>query len=170
MSKRTIVVAYSLNKVIGNDNKLLWKQSADLKRFKEITQGNTVIMGRKTFESIGKPLPNRRNIVISTNFQHDGVETMSLDEAKNLQEDLFIIGGGQIYRELLNDSHEILATLIHDKFEGDTSFPEIDDKWMLVEGKYHRSDDKNQFGYSFLRYVNRFRRGYSNNPRIGSKY
>ena len=77
MSKRKIIVAYSLNKVIGNDNKLLWKQSADLKRFKEITSNGTVIMGRKTFESIGKPLPNRRNIVISNDFKHDGVEVIS---------------------------------------------------------------------------------------------
>lgn len=157
MGKRKIIVAYSLNRVIGNDNKLLWKQSADLKRFKEITSNGIVVMGRKTFDSIGKPLPNRRNIVISNDFKHDGVEVMTLEESKNIDSDVFIIGGGQIYRELLEDCDEILATLIHTKIEGDTTFPEIDGRWMLVEATYHKADDKNQFGYSFLRYINRLK-------------
>jgi dihydrofolate reductase len=160
MHKKTIVVAYSLNRIIGNDNKLLWKQSNDLKNFKQITQGKTIVMGRKTFESIGcKPLPKRRNIVLSQDFAHtiigDGIEIMNLDEVRNIDEDIFIIGGGQIYREFLNESHEILATLIHSKFEGDTTFPELDGRWMLVEADYHKADEKNEFGYSFLKYVNR---------------
>jgi len=154
MPKRTIVVAYSLNKIIGNNNKLLWNQSSDLKRFREITQNSTVVMGRKTFDSIGKKLPKRRNIIIS-NTQYKGIETMNINQVRNLNEDIFIIGGGQIYKELLNDSHEILATLIHSKFEGDTIFPEIDGRWMLVEASYHKADEKNQFGYSFLKYTNR---------------
>lgn len=157
MSKRKIIVAYSMNKTIGNDNKLLWSQSADLKRFKEITSGGTVIMGRKTFESIGKPLPNRRNVIISKNFKHDGVEVMTLEESKKIESDVFIIGGGQIYREFLEDCDEILATLIHTKIDGDTTFPEIDGRWMLVEATYHKSDEKNQFGYSFLKYINRLK-------------
>ncbi len=157
MGKRTIVVAYSLNKTIGNDNKLLWRQSNDLKRFKEITTGGTVVMGRKTFESIGKALPKRRNIVISSNFSHEGVEVMSLEEVKNLECDIFILGGGQIYREFIEDSHEILATLIHTRIDGDTTFPEIDARWMLVEGNYYKSDEKNEYSYSFLKYVNRLK-------------
>ena len=159
MSKKTLVVAYSMNKVIGNDNKLLWKQSSDLKRFKEITQNGIVAMGRKTFESIGcKPLPKRRNIIISNSFKHPEVETMTLEEIKNLDEDIFVIGGGQIYKELIDESDEILATLIHKKLDGDTVFPEMDARWMLVEASYHKSDDKNQYGYSFLKYVNRFKK------------
>lgn len=151
MSKRTIVVAYSMNRVIGNDNKLLWSQSSDLKRFKEITDGGIVVMGRKTFESIGKPLKNRRNIVIS-NSEVKGVETMTMDQVKNLNENIFIIGGGQIYREFIEESDEILSTLIHSNFIGDTTFPEISNKWMLVDATYHKQDNKNEFGYSFLKY------------------
>ena len=158
MSKRTTVVAYSLNRIIGNDNKLLWKQSSDLKRFKEITQNGIVVMGRKTFESIGKPLPKRRNIVISNNFSQNGIEVMTLDEVRRIEDDIFIIGGGQIYKEMLNDSDEILATLIHSNLEGDTRFPELDGRWMLVEASYHKADDKNQYGYSFLKYINRFKK------------
>lgn len=157
MTKKTIVVAYSLNRTIGNDNKLLWKQSADLKRFKEITSGGTVVMGRKTFQSLGKPLPNRRNIIISRNFESDGVEVLSIEDVKKLDSDLFIIGGGEIYREFLEDCDEILATLIHTRIDGDTSFPELDGRWMLVEATYHKSDEKNEFGYSFLRYINRLK-------------
>lgn len=158
MSKKIIVVAYSLNRTIGSDNKLLWKQSDDLKNFKKITQGGTIVMGRKTFESIGsKPLPNRRNIIISRNFHpQEGTEVMTIDDARKIGEDIFIIGGGEIYRQLLDESHEILATLIHTKIDGDTSFPDLDGRWMLREASYHKADDKNQFGYSFLKYTNRF--------------
>lgn len=152
MGKKTIVVAYSLNRTIGNDNKLLWKQSADLKRFKEITSGGIVIMGRKTYESIGRQLPNRRNIVISRS-KIDGVETMTLDQVRGINDDVFIIGGGEIYKQLISESDEILATLIHKNLDGDTSFPEIDDTWILKSAEYHNSDDSNEFGYSFLRYT-----------------
>jgi dihydrofolate reductase len=157
MGKKTIVVAYSLNRTIGKDNKLLWKQSADLKRFKEITTGGTVVMGRKTFESIGNPLPNRRNIIISRKLESGDVEVMSIDQVKLLEDNIFIIGGGEIYREFLDDCDEILATLIHTRIEGDTTFPEIDGRWMLVEATYHKVDEKNEFGYSFLKYINRLK-------------
>ncbi len=163
MGKRTIVVAYSMNGVIGNDNSLLWKQSSDLKRFKEITQGGIVVMGRKTFDSIGKPLPSRRNIIISNNKDlivppasgEYEVECMNLDQVKNIDGDIFIIGGGQIYKEFINESDEILSTLVHEEFIGDTTFPEIGSHWMLVDASYHKADDKNEFGYSFLKYINR---------------
>jgi dihydrofolate reductase len=155
MGKLTIVVAYSLNRAIGKDNKLLWKQSKDLKRFKQITKNSTVVMGRKTYESIGKPLPNRRNIVLSKTLIDDRVEIMSIEEVRNIKEDIFIIGGGEIYKEFLDITHEILATLIHTNIDGDTYFPEISNRWMLRSGEFNSKDDKNEYGYSFLNYVNR---------------
>ncbi len=155
MSKITIVVAYSMNRVIGNNNKLLWKQSSDLKRFKEITDGGTVVMGRKTFESIGFPLKNRRNIIISNNFSSNGIEVMTIDQVKDIKSDIFIIGGGQIYKEFLDTSDIILSTLIHTNLKGDAYFPKIKNNWMLTEASYNKSDDRNEFGYSFLKYINR---------------
>ena len=109
-----IIVAYDKNLAIGKDNTLVWRQSADLKRFKELTSGHTVVMGRKTFESIGRPLPNRRNIVITRqDIKIDGVEIInSIDDIKNIKEDIFIIGGGEIYKSCLILADRIFATEI----------------------------------------------------------
>ena len=120
-----IIVAASLNNVIGKDNKLLWRQSADLKRFKELTTGKTVVMGRKTYDSIGKPLPNRRNIVITRqSIEIPGCEVVnSLEEALKLDNEIFIIGGGEIYQKSIILADKIFFTLIQTEVEGDTYFP-----------------------------------------------
>jgi dihydrofolate reductase len=122
-----IIVAMSKNRVIGNANTLIWHLPEDLRRFKQLTTGNTIVMGRKTYESIGKPLPNRRSIIITrdTNYKVDGCEVVnSLEEALELSNNnCFIIGGGEIYKQSLKIADRIYLTLVHKDFEGDTTFP-----------------------------------------------
>lgn len=146
----------SKNRVIGNNNELIWKLSSDLKRFKELTTNNPVIMGRKTYESIGRPLPNRRNIVITRNTEYsvEGCEIVSsLEEALLLtNNDCFIIGGGEIYKQSLEVADKIYLTLVNKEFEGDTTFPELDDKWAKISRKDFKADDKNEYDYSFIEY------------------
>lgn len=151
-----IIVAMSKNRVIGNNNELIWKLSSDLKRFKELTTNNPVIMGRKTYESIGRPLPNRRNIIITRNTEYsvEGCEIVSsLEEALLLtNNDCFIIGGGEIYTQSLEFADKIYLTLVNKEFEGDTTFPELDDKWAKISRKDFKADDKNEYDYSFIEY------------------
>ena len=127
----SIIVAMSRNRVIGRENKLPWRLPEDLKHFKEITLGHPVIMGRKTFESIGKALPGRDNIVISRNerYRASGATVVgSLDEALALRkkEDAFVIGGEKIFRLALPRAEKLYITLIEEEVDGDTFFPEID--------------------------------------------
>lgn len=158
-----VIVAYDKNLAIGKDNTLVWRQSADLKRFKELTTGNTVVMGRKTFESIGKPLPNRRNIVITRqDIQIEGVEIIkSIEEIKNIEEDIFIIGGGEIYKSCLIFADRIFATEIDCEIEADTWFVDVDmSEWVVESKSEHKSDEKNQYDYSFINLIkNGFKRG-----------
>ncbi len=151
-----IIVAMSKNRVIGNNNQLIWKLSSDLKRFKELTTGNSVVMGRKTFESIGKPLPNRRNIIITrnNNYVAEGCDIVSsLEEALLLtNNNCFIIGGGEIYKQSLDLADKIYLTLVHKEFEGDTQFPELDKKWAKISRKDFEADEKNEYKYSFIEY------------------
>jgi dihydrofolate reductase len=151
-----IIVAMSENRVIGNNNELIWKLSSDLKRFKDLTTGHPIVMGRKTYESIGKPLPNRRNIIITRNSEYEveGCETVSsLEEALLLtNSDCFIIGGGEIYKQSLEIADKIYLTLVHKDLEGDTSFPELDETWVSIDNKYFESDEKNEHNYSFIEY------------------
>lgn len=151
-----IIVAISKNRVIGNDNKLIWKLSNDLKRFKELTTGHPVVMGRKTFESIGKALPNRRNIVITKNseYQVDDCEVVnSLEEAFLLTgNNCFVIGGGEIYKQSLPLTDKIYLTLVRVEIEGDTTFPEIGEDWAKISQKDFKADDKNEYDYSFIEY------------------
>lgn len=151
-----IIVATSKNRVIGNNNSLIWKLPADLKRFKQITTGNTVVMGRKTYESIGKPLPNRRNIIITrdTNYLVDNCEIVnSLEEALMLcNNDCFIIGGGEIYKQSIDIADKIYLTLVQEDFEGDTYFPEIGKEWTKVFREDFEPDEKNAHKYSFINY------------------
>ena len=156
-----IIVAMSKNRVIGNDNSLIWRLSSDLKRFKELTTGNTIVMGRKTYESIGKPLPNRRNIIVTRdlNFRAEGCEVVqTIEKLLNMYDydrkgqDFYIIGGGEIYARLIDICDKIYLTLVDETFEGDTSFPEIGEEWIEVDRKDHQSDEKNQYNYSFINY------------------
>ena len=146
----------SENRVIGNNNELIWKLSSDLKRFKELTTGHPVVMGRKTYESIGKPLPNRRNIIITRNLEYEvnGCEVVSsLEEALLLtNNDCFIIGGGEIYKQSLEVADKIYLTLVHKDFEGDTTFPELGKEWATIDTKDFDADEKNEYNYSFIEY------------------
>ena len=143
----SIIVATSENQGIGRGNQLLWHLPNDLKFFKRVTSGHTVIMGRKTFESIGRPLPNRHNIVITRqkDFEADGVtKAASISEALRLTADeseVFIIGGAEIYRQTLP-----LAEL-----EADAFFPALSpDEWEIKTAEDHPSDDKHRYPYSFV--------------------
>jgi dihydrofolate reductase len=150
-----IIVAASLNNVIGKDNKLLWRQSADLKRFKELTTGKTLVMGRKTYDSIGKPLPNRRNIVITRQqIEIPGCEVVhSLEEALKLDDEIFILGGGEIYQKSIILADKIFFTRILTEIEGDTYFPQLGDEWIEESKEGFSKDEKNQFDYQFINYV-----------------
>jgi dihydrofolate reductase len=151
-----IIVAMSKNRVIGNDNKLIWKLPSDLKRFKELTTNNSIVMGRKTYESIGKPLPNRRNIIITRqpDYQVDDCEIVSsLEEALLITGgDCFIIGGGEIYKQSLHLTDQIYMTIVDDEFEGDTTFPELPNSWYVSKEEKFLADEKNKHNYSFIFY------------------
>lgn len=134
-----IIVAHSRNGAIGKDNQLLWKLKDDMKFFKETTSGHTVIMGRKTFESIGKALPNRTNIVITRQkgfSANDCIVVSSLEEAiKKVyrNQKIFIIGGGEIYKQAVKLADRIYATQVDCDLNGDTYFPALDEKWKHTE-------------------------------------
>ena len=152
----TMVVAIAENHAIGKDNQLLWHLPKDLKHFKQITNGHTIIMGRKTFDSMGKPLPNRRNIVITRNktLELPGAEVVSsLAEALALcstDEEVFVIGGGEIYTTAMPQTNRIYLTVVHQSFEGDAFFPEIDkETWTETASEYHAPDEKHQYGFTF---------------------
>ncbi len=154
----SIVVAISENRVIGKNNQLLWHISADLKRFKKLTTGHTVIMGRKTFESIGQPLPNRLNIVISRGegAKFDGcTAAKSLAEALEIapaDDEVFIIGGGEVYRQALPIAERIYLTMVHASYEGDTFFPALNpNEWKVV--KEEKVNPTEGLGITFLDYV-----------------
>ena len=156
MNKISIVVAISENNAIGKDNQLLWHLPADLKHFKEITSGHPILMGRKTYDSIGRPLPNRRNIVITrqANLSIPNVEVVgSLNEAItlcNLEKEIFIIGGAEIYTQALALSDRIYLTTVHQKYDADVYFPEINkNEWKEIAKVYHQPDEKNNVAYTF---------------------
>jgi dihydrofolate reductase len=151
-----IIVAISKNRVIGKDNSLIWHLPADLRRFKEVTTGSVVVMGRKTYESIGKPLANRRNVIITRNenYEAQGCEVVnSIEEALLIcYEDCFIIGGSEIYKQSLSMADEIYLTEVDDVFDGDSFFPELGNEWHEVSNEKFEADDKNKFNYSFIKY------------------
>ncbi len=157
--KVSFVVAVSENNCIGKNNQLLWHLPEDLKHFKNITSGGTIIMGRKTFESIGKPLPNRISIVITTqkNFDAKGAIVVSslelaLEKCKH-KEEVFIVGGGEIYKYSLPFTHFIYLTRVHQNFDGDTFFPVLNPlEWEVKSEANFEPDDKHAFAYSFINY------------------
>ncbi|MFW5726138.1 MAG: dihydrofolate reductase [Bacteroidota bacterium] len=155
------IAAVANNNVIGKDNKLLWHMPEDLKRFKELTMGHTIIMGRKTYESIGKPLPGRKTVIITRQKDYfvEGCEVVHdiRDAICKVKEDseVFVAGGGEIYRQIINlhYTRRIYLTRIYANFEGDSFFPEIDtEKWELIEREEHDPDEKNPYPYAFMTY------------------
>jgi len=157
----TIIAAIGNNNELGKGNDLIWYLPADLKRFKKRTTGHPIIMGRNTFESIGKPLPNRRTIIITrnTSYQKEGCEVVhSLEDAIELiasQEDAFIIGGAQIYKEAMekNVVDQLDITKVDQDFDADVFFPAIDSMvWEEVSIENFSPDEKNLFTYSFINY------------------
>jgi len=156
----SIIVAASQNNVIGKNNQLIWRLSADLKRFKALTTGHHIIMGRKTFDSIGKPLPNRTSIIITRqeDYKAEGcIVVNSLEEALTkvpADQEAFIIGGGTIYKEAIDKADKLYLTMVHGKFDGDTFFPKLDSKvWESLKREDHMPDEKNEHAYSFIDYV-----------------
>jgi dihydrofolate reductase len=155
----TIIAAAASNHALGKDNKLIWHLSKDLKHFKTLTNGHAVIMGRKTFESMPRALPNRTNIVITrqSDYQAENIMvTSSLSEALTLAKDdprPFIIGGGEIYKEAMSVADEIELTRVHADFDADTFFPEINShQWKEVWREEHAADEKHAHAFTFLRY------------------
>ncbi|ASW44338.1 dihydrofolate reductase [Clostridium isatidis] len=156
----SIIVAKANNDVIGGDNKLLWHISKDLKRFKEITTGHTIIMGRKTFESLPKVLPNRKHIVITRdrNFKVDSdmvhiVNDIStvLEKFKDSDEEAFVIGGGEIYKSLLPYCKKIYLTRVYKNFEGDTIFPNLDlEDWNIINKSEIFTNEKDNLKFDFI--------------------
>jgi dihydrofolate reductase len=153
------VVAMAENRVIGNHNKLPWHMPADLQHFKALTSGKPIIMGRKTYESIGRPLPDRCNIVISHNtaFQAAGcVVVHSVDAAlaaADYSDDIFIIGGALLYEHMLPRIERIYMTVINGDFAGDAYFPPLPaTEWVVSEDVLHQADAKNPHDYRFITY------------------
>ena len=162
----SLLVACSTNRVIGRDGDLPWRLSADLKRFKRLTMGHPILMGRKTLESIGRLLPGRQTIVLTRNPEFEfpaaivvgdwdtalakaaqSMETMETDG----QPELFVVGGAEIYRLALPTTGRVYLTRVHAEIEGDTFLPELDDdQWQVVAEENHKADAKNEFDYSFI--------------------
>ena len=156
----TIVVAMGLKNEIGANNQLLWHLPKDLKHFKDITSGHPIIMGRKTYESIGKPLPNRTNIVVSTKkdwFEEGILIVGSLKEAikfaKKMDEEIFIIGGGNIYEQTIDLAEKLEVTQVNAELKADIFFPKINPKiWNKTNEVSHEKDEKNEYDFSFQTY------------------
>ena len=153
----TLIVAMGKNREIGKENQLLWHLPKDLKRFKELTSGHPIIMGRKTYESIGKPLPNRTNIVISRKndwFEEGILIVGSIKEAvkfaKKIDEEVFVLGGGNIYEQTIDLADKLEVTLVDAVLDADTFFPKINEKiWQKTNEERHQKDEKNEFDFCF---------------------
>ena len=157
----TVIAAIATNNALGKDNDLIWHLPADLKRFKKVTTGHYILMGRNTYESIGKPLPNRTTIIITRNknyFKEGCLIANSLEQAIEMSKEeanVFIIGGAQIYKETIAKdlAQQLDITMVHKDFEADVYFPEIDFKiWKEVARQNFKADEKNKLDYSFISY------------------
>ena len=155
--KISIIVAAAANNVIGRDGELPWQLPEDLKRFKQLTIGKPVIMGRLTYESIGRPLPDRRNIVLSTckGLNIDGCEVVDTPDAAirlaGGAEEVMVIGGSGVYAQMLPMADRIYMTRIDAMVDGDTFFPELNDKeWQVVDRVDFPADESRQFSFSFV--------------------
>jgi dihydrofolate reductase len=159
--KVSLIVAVAKNGVIGRGGELPWRLSADLRRFKELTMGHAILMGRKTYESIGRPLPGRRMIVITRqpDYRADGVEVAAgLEEAFRLAADrddaeCFVIGGGEIYDQARPHADRVYLTRVHATVDGDAYFPSLNlSEWHLVSSTPIEADAKNEYPFSFEQY------------------
>lgn len=157
----SIIVAKAKNNIIGKDNSLIWHMPEDLKRFKRITSGHTIIMGRKTFESLGRVLPNRHHVILCNDkamtIDDENVEILDdislLDKYINSNEENFVIGGATMYRLLMPYCTKMYITEIDKEFEGDVSFPEIDkDTWKITNIEKGPEDGINDFEYNYVIY------------------
>ncbi|WP_185857487.1 dihydrofolate reductase [Blattabacterium cuenoti] len=160
--KIVLIAAVSKNGFIGKNNQLMWHLPNDLKRFKNLTTGETVLMGRKTFESIGKILPERKNIILTRNK----INLLYLRNQKNIRiissikqieyltyKKIFIIGGEKTYESIIEKAHTIELTVVHEKFHGDAKFPKIDTKkWKKIYEFFYEKDKNHLFNYSFIRF------------------
>ncbi len=157
----TIIAAAAANNALGKDNDLIWHLPDDFKRFKQITTGHFIVMGRKTFESFPKPLPNRTHVIITRQEDYTAPEgcivVNSLKKAIEIcpkDEDIFIIGGGEIYQQSMNIADKVELTRVFTHPEADTFFPEINpEEWKLVFEEFHPKDEKHAFDYTFLTYI-----------------
>lgn len=154
----SLIAAMSENRVIGRDGGLPWHLPADLKHFQQTTMGHPVIMGRRTFESLGRPLPGRTNIIVTRNPDYeldDAIVVRSLDEAIQAAEDddpeeIFILGGEEIFRQALPRAQRMYLTLVQAEFDGDVMFPEFNaGEWRTVEQREHPADEKNKYACTF---------------------
>lgn len=156
----SLLVAMDKNQLIGKDNDLPWRLPADLAYFKRVTMGHPIIMGRKTYDSIGRPLPGRENIIVTrdTSYEAEGCKVIhSIEEIVKMNEqtdqELFVIGGAEIFKEILPYSDRLYITEINEEFEGDTYFPAFDkSKWEVISEEKGIKDEKNPYDYKFLVY------------------
>lgn len=158
----SIIVAIAKNYVIGKDNKLIWHIPEDLKRFKQLTTGHTIIMGRKTFESLGRVLPNRKHVILcndaTLDIEDENVEVLPdislLEDYINSEEEHFVIGGATIYRLLMPYANKMYITKIDQEFEGDVYFPEIkEEEWKVESTEQGLKNEDNPYDYTYVNYV-----------------
>ena len=155
----TLIAAIGEKNELGKDNQLIWHLPEDFKRFKAITSGHYIIMGRKTFESFPKPLPNRTHVIITRQKNYAPENCIVVNSIKEAiaacpkDEAVFVIGGGEIYKQSIAIADHLELTRVHHTFEADTFFPEIDlEKWKLDFEEFHQKDEKHNFDFTFLRY------------------
>jgi dihydrofolate reductase len=159
----TLIAAASENNALGKDNDLVWHLPDDFKRFKALTSGHYIIMGRKTFESFPKPLPNRTHVIITKQNDYEAPEgcivVNSLKKAIEVcpeNEEVFIVGGGQIYKQSIEIADKIELTRVHTIIEADAFFPEIDETvWEIIQSEYHPKDEKHKYDFTYLTFVKR---------------
>ena len=156
----SIIVAIAKNNVIGKDNKLIWHLPEDLKRFKKLTTNHTIIMGRKTFESLGRILPNRKHIILCNdmelNIDDENVEVLEdismLKKYIDSEEENFVIGGATIYKLLMPYAKKLYITKINEEFKGDVYFPEINEEWIEIKREKGLKNEENPFEYEYIYY------------------
>lgn len=153
----SLIAAVARNGIIGSNNSLPWRLRDDLRRFKTITSGHTVLMGRKTFESIGRPLPNRTNLVLTRRTDEiDGVELIHSLDALQEHDDVFVIGGAEVYAQTINDADTLYITEVAADVAGDARFPGIEPSlWREVSREHHSADDENQYDVDYVVYQRR---------------